>query len=79
MVYRAGTFRPDRIRAIAERFGVNGDTALENILYGGHAVSDATRVLIGRIPARAYNSEHQVGLAVPWAQASCLTLLQSSN
>ena len=29
-----GTFRPDRIRAIADRFGVNGDMALENILYG---------------------------------------------
>ncbi|KAH9937316.1 LIM15/DMC1 [Fomitopsis serialis] len=28
-----GTFRPDRIRAIADRFGVNGDMALENILY----------------------------------------------
>lgn len=30
-----GTFRPDRIRAIADRFGVDGSTALENILYGG--------------------------------------------
>ena len=29
-----GTFRPDRIRSIADRFGVNGDMALENILYG---------------------------------------------
>lgn len=29
-----GTFRPDRIRSIAERFGVNGDMVLENILYG---------------------------------------------
>ena len=28
-----GTFRPDRIRAIADRFGVDGDMALENILY----------------------------------------------
>ncbi|TFK56689.1 Rad51-domain-containing protein, partial [Heliocybe sulcata] len=28
-----GTFRPDRIKAIADRFGVNGDMALENILY----------------------------------------------
>ncbi|KAI0749159.1 putative DMC1 protein [Irpex lacteus] len=28
-----GTFRPDRIRSIAERFGVDGDMALENILY----------------------------------------------
>ena len=29
-----GTFRPDRIRSIADRFGVNGDMVLENILYG---------------------------------------------
>lgn len=29
-----GTFRPDRIRSIAERFGVDGNMALENILYG---------------------------------------------
>ncbi|KAF4573127.1 Meiotic recombination protein dmc1 [Pleurotus pulmonarius] len=28
-----GTFRPDRIRSIAERFGVDGSLALENILY----------------------------------------------
>lgn len=30
-----GTFRPERVRAIADRFGVDGSTALENILYGG--------------------------------------------
>ena len=29
-----GTFRPDRIKSIAERFGVDGSMALENILYG---------------------------------------------
>lgn len=28
-----GTFRPDRIKAIADRFGIDGDAALENILY----------------------------------------------
>ncbi|KAH0837992.1 Rad51-domain-containing protein [Lanmaoa asiatica] len=28
-----GTFRPDRIRSIADRFGVDGTMALENILY----------------------------------------------
>ncbi len=28
-----GTFRPERIAQIAERFGVDPDTALENILY----------------------------------------------
>jgi len=32
--FAPGTFRPDRIRSIADRFGVNGDMALENILYG---------------------------------------------
>ena len=32
-----GTFRPDRIKSIADRFGVNGDMALENILYGALA------------------------------------------
>ncbi|KAH9057979.1 Rad51-domain-containing protein [Lactarius deliciosus] len=46
-----GTFRPDRIKSIADRFGVNGDMALENILYGPKAMS-----------ARAYNSEHQMEL-----------------
>ena len=34
VAFVAGTFRPDRIRSIADRFGVNGDMALENILYG---------------------------------------------
>ncbi|KAJ3771992.1 putative DMC1 protein [Lentinula raphanica] len=29
-----GTFRPDRIKSIADRFGVDGNMALENILYG---------------------------------------------
>jgi hypothetical protein len=30
-VYR-GTFRPDRVRAVAERYGVDGNMALENVL-----------------------------------------------
>lgn len=29
-----GTFRPDRIRQISERFGIDADVACENILYG---------------------------------------------
>ncbi|KAI6044411.1 Rad51-domain-containing protein [Pisolithus marmoratus] len=36
-----GTFRPDRIRAIADRFGVDGSMALENILYGGFLCSNS--------------------------------------
>ncbi|KAI6126132.1 Rad51-domain-containing protein [Pisolithus croceorrhizus] len=35
-----GTFRPDRIRSIADRFGVDGSMALENILYGCFLFSD---------------------------------------
>ncbi|CCX04691.1 Similar to Meiotic recombination protein DLH1; acc. no. P50265 [Pyronema omphalodes CBS 100304] len=29
-----GTFRPERIKQIAEKFGVDGDMACENIIYG---------------------------------------------
>lgn len=29
-----GTFRPERIKQISERFGVDGDAACENIIYG---------------------------------------------
>ncbi len=73
-----GTFRPDRIRSIAERFGgtrhcqineiatltaytVDGDMALENILYGLSCYALAQWVLLHqRSPAaRAHNSEHQ--------------------
>ncbi|KAF9245756.1 Rad51-domain-containing protein [Melanogaster broomeanus] len=32
LTYIQGTFRPDRIRSIADRFGVDGNMALENIL-----------------------------------------------
>jgi meiotic recombination protein DMC1 len=55
----AGTFRPDRIRSIADRFGVNGDMALENILYGKLASVLLSRGLKQNL-ARAFNSEHQV-------------------
>ncbi|KAF8922068.1 putative DMC1 protein [Mucidula mucida] len=58
-----GTFRPDRIRSIAERFGVDGSMALENILYG---IVSALKIFLGRANcftlARAFNSEHQMEL-----------------
>jgi hypothetical protein len=59
VVFVAGTFRPDRIRSIADRFGVNGDMALENILYGMLASIFSHSCLNTKI-ARAFNSEHQV-------------------
>jgi meiotic recombination protein DMC1 len=64
-----GTFRPDRIRSIADRFGVNGDMALENVLYGMsivHSLSDAKGPHC--TSARAFNSEHQVSVALALGQ-----------
>lgn len=58
-----GTFRPDRIKAIAERFGIDPEAALENILYST-LTSYATRLFHALIlrSARAYNSENQFEL-----------------
>ncbi|CAL1694055.1 unnamed protein product [Somion occarium] len=47
-----GTFRPDRIRAIADRFGVNGDMALENILYARAFNSEHQMELINECSMR---------------------------
>jgi len=47
-----GTFRPDRIRAIADRFGVNGDMALENILYARAFNSEHQMELINECSIR---------------------------
>ena len=70
----AGTFRPDRIRSIADRFGVNGDMALENILYGMPAsVSSLTHGLTTKL-ARAFNSEHQVGAHLRHSLSGALRL-----
>ncbi|KAF5368646.1 hypothetical protein D9758_002304 [Tetrapyrgos nigripes] len=47
-----GTFRPDRIRAIAERFGVDGNMALENILYARAFNSEHQMELINECSLR---------------------------
>nr|BAA89533.1 LIM15/DMC1 homolog [Coprinopsis cinerea] len=47
-----GTFRPDRIRAIADRFGVDGTMALENILYARAFNSEHQMELINECSAR---------------------------
>jgi len=49
---QAGTFRPDRIKAIADRFGVNGDMALENILYARAFNSEHQMELINECSSR---------------------------
>ncbi|KAH8835466.1 DNA recombination and repair protein Rad51 [Flagelloscypha sp. PMI_526] len=47
-----GTFRPDRIKAVAERFGVNGGMALENILYARAFNSEHQMELINECSLR---------------------------
>ncbi|KIL71707.1 hypothetical protein M378DRAFT_174910 [Amanita muscaria Koide BX008] len=58
----SGTFRPDRIKSIAERFGVDGNMALENILYGALSGPAMWRFHPYSGLARAFNSEHQMEL-----------------
>ncbi|KAF7784057.1 hypothetical protein Agabi119p4_222 [Agaricus bisporus var. burnettii] len=47
-----GTFRPDRIKAIADRFGVDGAVALENILYARAFNSEHQMELINECSLR---------------------------
>ncbi|KAF9056596.1 Rad51-domain-containing protein [Panaeolus papilionaceus] len=47
-----GTFRPDRVRSIAERFGVDGNMALENILYARAFNSEHQMELINECSLR---------------------------
>ncbi|KAL1748984.1 Rad51-domain-containing protein [Schizophyllum fasciatum] len=47
-----GTFRPDRIKSIAERFGVDGGMALENILYARAFNSEHQMELINECSSR---------------------------
>jgi meiotic recombination protein DMC1 len=56
ILLRSGTFRPDRIKSIANRFGVDGDMALENILYARafnseHQVSTPMQVQLSTVYA----------------------------
>lgn len=47
-----GTFRPDRIKVIADRFGVDGTMALENILYARAFNSEHQMELINECSLR---------------------------
>ncbi|KAJ7161362.1 Rad51-domain-containing protein [Mycena crocata] len=64
-----GTFRPDRIKSIADRFGVDGTMALENILYARafnseHQIVDSIMALFRTdFSGRGELSERQQKLA----------------
>ncbi|KAF3924209.1 hypothetical protein ABW21_db0202245 [Orbilia brochopaga] len=55
-----GTFRPERIRAIAERFGVDGDACLENILYARAVNSEVQMELIQKLAEPFASGEYRL-------------------
>ncbi|KAI0651999.1 Rad51-domain-containing protein [Trametes meyenii] len=59
-----GTFRPDRIRSIADRFGVDGNMALENILYARAHNSEHQMELINECSIR-FAEDKDFRLLVP--------------
>lgn len=47
-----GTFRPERIKAIAARFGIDQEAALENILFARAFTSEHQMELLIELTAR---------------------------
>jgi meiotic recombination protein DMC1 len=56
------TFRPERIRAIAERYGLDGAAALENVLVARAHTSEHQAHLLGQVAAKM--AEDQFSLLV---------------
>lgn len=52
LFFREGTFRPDRIRSIARRFGLDEDATLGNIVVGRALNSDHQMDLITLLAAK---------------------------
>lgn len=59
-----GTFRPERIKQIAERFGVDGDAACENIIYGRALNSEHQLELLNGLCQNFATNEYR--LLVSW-------------
>ncbi|MGB9630991.1 MAG: DNA repair and recombination protein RadA, partial [Candidatus Methanodesulfokora sp.] len=57
-----GTFRPERIVQIAERFGLDPETALKNIMYARAFTSDHQMIVTEK--AEPFIKERNVGLIV---------------
>jgi len=57
-----GTFRPERIIQIAERFGLDPERALKNILYARAFTSDHQMIVTER--AEPYIKERNIGLII---------------
>jgi meiotic recombination protein DMC1 len=55
-----GTFRPERIVPIAERYGVDADAALDNIVVARALTSDHQAELINEIAARFHEDHYKL-------------------
>lgn len=55
-----GTFRPERIRQIAERFGVDADMALENIMYARALNSEHQLELLNTLSKEFAGGEYKL-------------------
>lgn len=55
-----GTFRPERIRAIAERYGLDGAAALENILIARAFTHEHQAKLLGMVAAKMAEDQYSL-------------------
>lgn len=55
-----GTFRPERIAQIAERFGVDPDSAQENISYARAVNSEHQMELLNKVAEYFVNNEYRL-------------------
>jgi meiotic recombination protein DMC1 len=55
-----GTFRPERIQQIAERFGVDPDQALENIAYARALNSEHQHELLNALSMQFASNEYRL-------------------
>eukprot|EP01083_Nonionella_stella_P259974 887019_1 len=55
-----GTFRPDRIVQIANRFGVNADTVLDNILYARAYTHEAQMQMLEAVGAKLVEEQYSI-------------------
>lgn len=60
-----GTFRPERIKQISEKYGVDGDAACENIIYGRALNSEHQLELLNGLCQNFAGNEYRLLVSCP--------------
>lgn len=68
-----GTFRPERIKQISERFGVDGDAACENIIYGRALNSEHQLELLNGLCQNFAGNEYRLLVSIRAIAFLCQT------